>query len=152
MCSLETGRPSDRRQTTLNIGSAITREINAVKPLLRISLHVARQEQSVRSFVEEVELNKDNGANILLGYDSDKACQNFIHLLADEIYDSRIVSKLSQPANDENRGKTNFCSFMIDDSQTAKRKLTDEGGLIYIRSAPSCVVNVEFSKLVSMKP
>ena len=30
--SLETGRPSDKRQTTLNIGSAITTGINAVKP------------------------------------------------------------------------------------------------------------------------
>ena len=49
-------------------------------------------------------------------------------------------------------GSTNFASWMIDGSTAAKKKLTYEGELVYLRTAPKCVPKVQLWDFISMKP
>ena len=73
-------------------------------------------------------------------------CKSFIHLLSDE-----IRSEVRQEISTDLSPKAHFCSWLIDGSQAAKRKLTYEAELMYIRTAPGCVAKIEMYDYISME-
>ena len=80
-------------------------------------------------FEDEIELNIDNGAKIRPAYDNPEACKAMIHILADRIKEEKHTEFQ----------KVDLIFFkLIDGSVAAKRKLSYEGRLMYIRTAPRC--------------
>ena len=113
-------------------------------PLLRTALYIAWKEKPFNEFEDLIELNNENGAKITTAYSNNHGCKTFIHLLADQ---------MRQELREEiGTRKSNFCSWLIDGSQAAKKKLTYEGELLYIRTAPGCIPKVELYDFITMKP
>ena len=133
-----------QRTLELTIGTSEQRGINAVKPLLRIALFVALKERPFTSFADEIGLNIDNGPKIPPAYDIPEACKAMIHILADRIKEEKRM--------EFTKGEFNFLSWLIEGSVAAKRKLSYEEELMYIRTAPRCKPQVNLLEFATMEP
>ena len=69
------------------------------------------------------------------------SCAAFLYLLAEEL----------QKQLKEKVGGSNFFSFLVDGSQAAKKRLTFESELFYVRTCQAGVPKVEFFNLASMQ-
>ena len=76
-------------------------------------LYIARKEKPFTEFADQIELNNDNGAKISSADSNNNGCKSFIHLLVDEIRQELREEIISR--------NSNFCSWLIDGSQAAKK-------------------------------
>ena len=59
-------------------GNSIKGGINAITPLLRISLYITQKEKLLQSFTDEIELQIENGVKISTSYNNNEGCKAMI--------------------------------------------------------------------------
>ena len=140
---IETGVPACKKQKTISDAfcDARDRAKKALIPLLHASVYMGRKEKPYSQFSDFLETTQDMGLSLTSAFHNDKAAKAFNHIVAQQMIDE-VRDRAS---------KGNFNSFLIDGSAAAKRRLTYEAELIYVRTACELKPKTELFAFVPME-
>ena len=82
------------------------------------------------------------GMKVTSAFNNDKAVKVFTHIIAKQLVDE-VRQEVEQ---------SHFLSWMIDGSAAAKKRLTNEAELIYIRTSNQLCPTIRLFSFVSMQP
>ena len=140
---LETGQPTCKKQRSISsaFGGAKAMAKLSLKPLFHASLYLGRSEKPFNQFPSLLDTCSDMGLTLTSSYNNREAAKAFNHIIVDQI------------KNDLHKHvkECNFFSFMVDGSSVAKRKLTYEAELFYVRTAKDLSPHTELLSFVPMK-
>ena len=141
---IETGEPACKKQKKLSesFGNAKHLAKNGLTPLLHASVYIGRKERPYSELPDLLDICQDLGLKTTCAFNNDKACKVFNHITSQQ-----MVRNLCERVQ-----KCNFNSWMIDGSTAAKRKLSYETELVYIRTAHEVNVQTELLSCISMQP
>ena len=140
---IETGAPACKKQKTIDtaFGGARNRALASIKPLLFGALHLGRTEKPYVQFPGFLDTVNDMGLKLTSAYNNSDAAKAFNHIISDQMVDD-VKTQVKE---------ANFFSWLMDGSTAAKRKLTYETELIYIRTANNLIPKTELFAYVPMQ-
>jgi hypothetical protein len=140
---IATGKPPCKKQRTLqdSFGTGHVLAYNALRPLVVASVYLGRKEKPYSQFAELVEVHSEMGMKLTSAFNNPGSAKVFNHIVADQ-----FVADLRETVKN-----VNFLSWLIDGSTAAKRKLTYEAELLYIRTAFNLIPKIELYSFVPMK-